>query len=112
MSYDAVAQALDGHVSTGDSVFSLQRTKKRPFWQQFLDVVLSGGALGDLKDLTENVQTPWFLIGSSTAGTIVRVADGHVVEEIAVSPWNAAWKDGFRRVVVAGHEYRKVARVA
>lgn len=112
MSNEAVTHALEGHLSEGDSVFSLQRTKRRPFWQQFLDVVVSGGALGDLKDLQDNVSTPYFLIGSHTSGKIVRVADGGVVEEIPVRPWDASWKESFRKVGVAGYEYRKVSRIA
>lgn len=112
MSSDAIAQTLGRYISEGNSVFSLQRTKKRPFWQQFLDVVMSGGVLGDLKDLSANVAAPYFLIGSDVSGKIVRVADGDVVEEIPVSPWNAGWKDGFKRVTIDDHEYRKVARIA
>lgn len=93
-------------------MFSVQRSKKRPFWKQFLDVVVSGGALGDLKDLGDNLATPYFLVASDSKATIVRVEDQRVVETIPVPSWDSAKTSSFRKADVADYEYRKVARIA
>lgn len=103
-------RALEDQRRPGDAVFSLMREKKRSFFQQFLDMVVTTGLAGGTKDLLDNTQAPFFLVGDNAAATIFRVRDGQVVESRPVNDWTGV--DAFRKADVDGYTYRKVARVA
>jgi hypothetical protein len=115
LSDNTVLDTLGPLLAPGDAVYSTQRSKRRPWWKSFLDVCVSGGAIGDLFDINDNLSTPYYLVAGDTSAYVARLgqAPGEgIVETIPVPGWSPAAKDSFKSVTVDGYEYRKVTRLA
>lgn len=119
MNNTAVLEALSNLRGPGDPVYSLTRTKKRNPLVEFLDVVVSGGALTGAAEVADAFSAPLFLIDGQEKATIVQVRDGKVVETLDVPGWSpdrgARLKSkgpSLLSLDVAGYRYRKVAQLA
>ena len=55
----------------------------------------------------------WYLVASTTRGTLARVNRQQRLEEIInVGDWNPAWKDLFQRVEIGDRAFTYVERIA
>ncbi len=111
MKADQVLDVIASRRPTGTVVYSLTRMKRRSILREFLDVMVSGGAIDSAVDVMDNVSMRTVLIAGDRQGTILGVRDGRVVDEIPVPDWDPAWKQSFKRATVGGYRYTKTARI-
>lgn len=92
-----------------ERVFYLQRSKRRPFWNSLLDMVVSGGVVGDAKDIGENAVNPFYLIAGPDEGRIIQVEGDHVISSSPVPGWQPGWARTMKRLTVDGYDFRVTA---
>lgn len=95
-----------------ERVFYVQRSKRRPFWNSLLDVIVSGGVIGGIKDVGENANTPFDLVAGTDRGRIIQVAGDQVISSTAVPGWQPGWARTMKLLKVNDYEYRVTAQLA
>ncbi|MFT3874982.1 MAG: hypothetical protein QM708_00930 [Propioniciclava sp.] len=95
----------------GSVVYSLTRSKRRSFFRELLDNVISDGALGSVADVMDSMKAAHYLIATQDAGTIVSLRDGQVNASFDLPDWRPEWRESFTKATVDDILYRKVARI-
>ncbi len=105
-------QVLAGHYGPGDTVYTSARAKRRGFFLELLDMIVSTGVIGSISDIADNTGARYFLIASPAAATVVRV-DGQAIDRvIPILNWDGARLNNFRKVTAEGYDYLKGAKIA
>ncbi|MBK8461294.1 MAG: hypothetical protein IPL43_14905 [Micropruina sp.] len=106
-------------VSEGDAVYAMTRTKKRNIFVDFLDVVVSGGALTGAADIADTVVQSYYLVASPAKATIVQVRDSQIADTIDVPSWSAEKAKelqgqgvSLKTLNVAGYRYSRGVQIA
>jgi len=112
---DDVSEILRPLMHEGDRVYLLRRNKKRNWlWGigVLIDIVWSyglvTGLMGTAADVSGAASKSWYLIASSSAGTIAHIQDGEIVETIDVPRWRPLLKDDFRSVTIGEYRFTRI----
>ena len=107
MSDEQYLDSMKEHLEAGDTVYALVKKKKRSWWREFLDSVVSWGVLTAASDIKNLLDEKHFLIARESSGEVITLNSAQEVVAMPVPGWRPEWKANFKKCQVGEFIYQR-----
>lgn len=97
--------------TSNDAVYSLTKYHARHLFLDFLDVALTGGAVGGTHDVNDSIRFTHYVIITDIGATLVSFEHNNIMSTLDIDAWDESWLTNFRKFKLDNSIYCKVERV-